>query len=150
MKQLRIYVDTSVIGGCLDEEFAAESRALLRMAHEGSIVLLVSDLLAGELDSAPAPVRDLFGQLPSHVLEMVSRSAETERLRDAYIRAGVVGRQRGNDALHVALATVAGADMVVSWNFRHMVHFDKIRGFNAVNLREGYKPIEIHSPNEVV
>ena len=50
----------------------------------------------------------------------------------------------------MALATIAKADMIVSWNFRHIVHYDKIRGFNAVNLREGYLPIDIRSPLEVV
>ena len=61
-----------------------------------------------------------------------------------------VGRNHSNDALHVAQATVANADIIVSWNFKHIVHFDKIRGFNAVNLREGYLPIEIRSPMEIV
>ena len=54
------------------------------------------------------------------------------------------------DAEHIAAATVAGVDLMVSWNFKHIVHFDKIRGFEAVNLLQGYKPIRIHSPREVV
>ena len=52
--------------------------------------------------------------------------------------------------LHIALATVADVDVVVSWNFRHVVRFEKIRRiFNAVNLELGYKPIQIYSPREV-
>ena len=77
-------------------------------------------------------------------------SGEAVQLRDAYLEAEVVGGTHGNDAYHVALATVARADLIVSWNFKHIVHFDKIRGFNAVNLREGYLPMEIRSPREVV
>jgi len=47
------------------------------------------------------------------------------------------------------MATVADVDILVSWNFRHIVHFDKIRQFNAVNLEKGYKTIAIYSPMEV-
>ena len=77
-------------------------------------------------------------------------SPESELLRDRYLAAGVVGPASVDDAHHVALATIAHADLIVSWNFKHIVHFEKIRGFNAVNLREGYQTIEIHSPKEVV
>jgi len=68
---------------------------------------------------------------------------------DRQTKAGV-GLACGNDALHVALAVVARADMIVSWNFKHIVHFDKMRGFNAVNLKEGYAQLMILSPLEVV
>jgi len=150
MKVLRIYIDTSVVGGCLDDEFAADSRALVEMARRGEIVLMASDLLAAELSRAPAEVQSVLDALPDRSLELLSRSRETERLRDLYIEAGVVGFGSRDDAHHVAIATIARADMVVSWNFRHIVHFEKIRGFNSVNLREGYPTIEIRSPREVV
>ena len=81
---------------------------------------------------------------------MVAIGEESEWLRDAYLKARVVGPSHGKDAHHIALATVSRADLVASWNFKHIVHWDKIRGFNAVNLREGYPPIEIRSPREVV
>jgi len=150
MKQLRIYVDTSVIGGCFDEEFAEDSKTLLQMVTDGKIRLIVSNILADELELAPQEVQKKFGALPPQHLEAVQQSKETERLRDLYLDAEVVGEARKNDAHHVAIATVARADMIVSWNFKHIVHFEKIRGFNAVNIREGYLPIDIRSPKEVV
>lgn len=54
-----------------------------------------------------------------------------------------------NDGIHIALATVAEVDVLVSWNFRHIVNFNKIRLFNAVNMEQGYKQIQIYSPREV-
>ena len=150
MKQLRIYVDTSVIGGCFDEEFQKESQDLLAMAADGRSCLLISQILVDEVASAPAEVQDLIRNLPEGIVEIVQVTDEAFDLRDAYIKNEVVTENHRNDALHVAVATVCRADMIVSWNFRHIVHFDKIRGFNAVNLREGYMPIEIHSPKEVV
>jgi len=150
VKTLRLYIDASVIGGCFDEEFSEESCALLQAAEEGKVTLIVSDLLALEMEFAPQRVRDRFASLPPASLEPVLRTAESEGLRDAYLEAGVVGPRAANDAHHVALATVARADVLVSWNFRHIVHLDKIRGFNAVNLKEGYGPIEIRSPREII
>jgi len=150
MKRLRIYLDTSVIGGCLDEGFARESLALIDTARRGEMILVVSDLMAAEVRRAPNPVQSIFDGLPFNSTELVERSAESERLRDLYLEEKVVGPGSMDDAHHVAIATVERVDMVVSWNFQHIVHFDKIRGFNAVNLREGYAPIEIRSPREVV
>ncbi len=150
MKRLRIYIDTSVVGGCLDKLFAIESRALMEMARRGEVTLLVSDLLVIELARAPEEVQAIYGGLPEAALEPVYQTEESERLRDLYLSDGVVGAGSKEDAHHVALATVASADVIVSWNFRHIVHFEKIRGFNAVNLREGYSPIEIRSPRELV
>lgn len=146
----RIYIDTSVVGGCWDDEFAAESRALFDMARRGEIILLLSDLLAEELSEAPENVRGIYENLPPEAVERPTASEESLRLRDAYLSAGVVGSASAEDAHHVALATVAKADLIVSWNFKHIVHVDKIRLFAAVNLTQGYGVIDIRSPLEIV
>ena len=71
-------------------------------------------------------------------------------LQQAYLAAGVVTPKSADDALHVALATVSGCAMIVSWNFRHIVHFQKMPLYNAVNALHRYPTIEIHSPAEVI
>lgn len=134
----------------MDDEFSKESRKFFDMAKAGDIALLVSELLFQELEGAPEDVRKEALSWPRECLEKVELTEEAIQLRDAYLAAKVVGPARKIDAYHVALATVARADMIVSWNFKHMVHFEKIRGFNSVNLREGYLPLEIHSPKEIV
>ena len=150
MHRLRAYIDTSVLGGCLDPEFEDSSRALLEAARQGRVILVISDLLLDELLLAPAGVQALFLSLPDDSFEAVEISVESIALRDAYLSQGVVGPKSASDAHHVALATVARADMIVSWNFRHIVQFSKMRGFNSVNLREGYATLAIHCPREVV
>jgi hypothetical protein len=150
MKRTRVYVDTSVIGGCFDEEFAKGSRAVIQAAREGRFVLLLSDLLGDELRGAAPEKQAFLEALPPDAFEAVLRNDETARLRDAYLLAGVVGPRHTVDAHHIALATVWHADLVLSWNFKHIVHLDKIRMFNAVNLREGYGAVEIRSPREVM
>ena len=71
-------------------------------------------------------------------------------LRDAYLSAEVVGPASSDDAAHVACATVAHADLIISWNFRHLVNWEKMRAFNAANLRLGYPLMTILSPTEVI
>lgn len=150
MHRRRVYIDTSVLGGCCDEEFAPESRALIEMAVRGEIVLLLSDLLFQELEGAPADVLAVVRRLPEDSFLPVTATTESEDLRDSYMAAQVVGPSSEDDALHVAIATVSNADLIVSWNFKHIVHVDKIRRFNAVNLVQGYQAIDIRSPKEVV
>ncbi len=150
MKKLRIYADTSVFGGCFDAEFAVESRKLFEEIKAGKFVLVVSDTLTAELQPAPEHVRQVLDTLSTQHVEFVSVTPEAEHLRDAYIAAEVVGPSSLEDAEHIAIASVAGVDLVVSWNFRHIVHYDKIAGYNAVNLLHGYKPLQIFSPKEVV
>lgn len=149
MRLQRIYLDTSVLGGCFDPEFKPWSLALVADFHAGRFVPLLSDLLAAELERAPEFVRELHAELLALAPPSQPLTAEADALAGQYSARGIVGPKFRNDLLHVALATVADADIIVSWNFRHIVRFDKIRAFNAVNLEAGYKSLAIHSPREV-
>lgn len=150
MRKLRIYIDTSVVGGVFDDEFKEESKRLFEMASEGSFVILISDILIDELREAPKDVNEYISNISTEVIEPVFSNKETAKLRDAYINAKVLGKASISDAHHVALATVYNADMILSWNFKHIVHYDKMRLFNAVNILNGYNGISIYSPPEVI
>jgi len=148
-KKLRIYVDTSVFGGCFDEGFEDASNALFDNIRSGKFILVISDTTRRELGKAPEKVRKLLVSLPSENIEKVIQTEEVFELRDAYLEAGVVGPASFEDAEHIATASVHFVDFVVSWNFKHIVHFDKIRGYQAINRLNGYNRIEIYSPLEV-
>jgi predicted nucleic acid-binding protein len=149
MRKIRVYVDTSVFGGVGDDRFADASRKFFARVAGGEFVVLVSPLTTAEIEGAPAEVsRALAGLTPDQV-EAVAVSDEVRCLADEYLRAGVVGHDSLADATHVAAATVAGADLILSWNFKHIVNFNRIRGFNSVNLRLGYRTMVILSPQEV-
>jgi hypothetical protein len=150
MRLLRVYADTSVFGGCFDDEFGEASQAFFRDVAASRFVVVVADVVLRELALAPEQVRGVLRGLPRDAVERIPLSDEIGRLRDAYIREGVLGRASRNDAEHVASASVAVADLLISWTFKHIVHFDKITGFEAVNLLHGYRPIRIYSPLEVV
>jgi predicted nucleic acid-binding protein len=146
----RYYVDTSVIGGCYDEKFATASRALLARVRKGELTLIASSLLIEELEPSPPRVRRILDELPASHVQRIIASEESSNLQASYLRAKVVGNASAQDAHHVALATIARADIIVSWNFKHIVNVDKIKGFNAVNLMLGYNTIDIRSPLEVI
>ncbi len=150
MKKRRIYLDTSVFGGCFDEEFAKDSLCLFEQIRRGYFVIVLSDMVLFELDGAPPNVAALVEGIPHHGLEKVVTDDECRQLQQAYLDAGVVGPASAADALHIALATIAGADIIISWNFKHIVHFDKIAGYHSVNMRMGYAQIGIFSPKEVI
>lgn len=148
--RLRVYLDTSVFGGVCDEEFAEPSQRFFGQARRGRFVVLVSLQTLRELEQAPQSVRDVLTGLPAACLEALSSSPEVNVLAAAYVEAGVVGRASWDDALHVAAATVAEADLVLSWNFRHIVQYERIKGFNGVNAIRGYRTLDVRSPLEVV
>ena len=150
MRRLRVYVDTSVIGGCLDVEFAADSQRLIDAVRNSRVVMLLSDLVISELVDAPSAVRDILSSLPAEVIENVELTEEIIELRDAYLAAGVVSPKSINDAAHVAAATVSRADAIVSWNFKHIVRLDKMKAYNQINLLNGYGILTIVSPKEVI
>jgi predicted nucleic acid-binding protein len=150
MHRQRIYVDTSVIGGCFDVEFAEASWALIEMARRGEIILLTSALLARELVYAPQEVRGVLLGLPEGVREMAITTDEAHSLHRSYMDAKVVSADSEDDALHVAIATVHKADVIVSWNFKHLVNLERIKRFNVINLQQGFQPIDIRCPKEII
>lgn len=149
MKQ-RVYVDTSVIGSCCDDEFAVWSKALFEEFREGMKVAVVSDLTFLELKEAPTAVRNVLKAVPERALEAVALGEEALALADRYVEEGVVTEGNITDARHIDIASVERVDVLASWNFKHIVNLRRIHAFNAVNLKQGYPVLEIRSPREVL
>ncbi len=148
-RQLRVYADTSVFGGVFDAGFSAPSRRFFEEVDAGKFALVISPVVEEEIRSAPDVVQELFTEY-DQTARVEQITDETLELQASYVELGVVSRSSLADALHVAIATVAGCELIVSWNFRDIVHFDKIRKYNAVNILRGHGQIGIHSPLEVV
>lgn len=146
---IRVYVDTSVFGGVFDEEFSAPSRLLFQQAKAGRFLIVVSDTSRKEIAPAPERVREFFVETLDHA-EIVEITDHALHLRQAYFQAGILSPKCLDDALHVATATVSECRVIVSWNFKHIVHFEKIPLYNEVNVAHGYEAIAIHSPLELV
>ena len=136
-------------GGVFDEEFAKPSRRFFERVREGRFALVVSPLVEEELEESPAHVRGWFEQFRASA-ESVLISPEAAALSQANLDASIVTPKSAEDALHVALATVAGCSLIVSWNFRRIVHFQKVPLYNAVNVLHQRPELEIRSPAEVI
>lgn len=147
---IRIYIDTSVIGGNFDVEFKEDTRLLFERLENKEMVFVISDLLELELLNAPSNVREVLINYPEKIFERVFLTEEAIKLADLYIAENVVGRSSIEDCRHIAIATINKVDVLVSWNFRHIVNPDKISGYNSVNLKNGYSIIAIRSPKELL
>ena len=149
---MRLHLETSTLGALADWEDPrrpALTRQLLRgivgAVHEG----VISNVVQEELERAPAEVRRLLSEIRATPLELVVEDEESRGLFVQYLELGIVPARYRNDLRHVAVATVAGVDALVSWNFRHLVNVRTRRAVHAVNLRLGYPLIEIVSPEEI-
>ena len=145
----RVYVDTSVIGGCRDEEFQEHSERLFADFEADRLRAVISNITIAEVLQAPEEVRAVLERPALQKAEKVYLNEEAVLLAEAYVQEGVVSEANRVDAQHIAIATVQRVDILVSWNFQHIVKWDRVRAFNAVNLKRGYPQLEIRSPREV-
>ncbi|EKO59724.1 hypothetical protein LEP1GSC082_3936 [Leptospira kirschneri str. H2] len=145
----RVYVDNSVYGGYFDKEFAEWTKLFFEEVDQGNFLILYSRLIEKELKGAPKKVKD-FAKEYLDISEIVRITRDTVLLAEAYLEFKVVGESSYEDCIHVASATIAKADIIVSWNFKHIVKLSKIQGYNAVNRKLGYSDLEIRTPMEVL
>jgi len=149
MRKLKIYIDTSVIGGYYDQEFEIDTKALFDKFISKEYELIISDLTQRELIGAPENVKTLINKL-GLLPEIVTITADAISLAEEYLKEKVVGETSKDDCMHIALATTNKVDILVSWNFKHIVNIKRIRGYNAINILNGYPVIEIRSPKDIV
>jgi predicted nucleic acid-binding protein len=144
----RIYIDTSVIGGYYDSEFIEATRQLFARIAANEFDVYFSEINEAELQNAPQQVKDVKQLIPLSCYHYIGVTAEVETLAQLYISEKVLGKSSENDAYHIALASANRIDCLISWNFKHIANYDKIKMFNAINMRFGYPLIDIRSPLE--
>lgn len=149
MKIPTLYLDTSVIGGYFDDEWRDATRELWRQMRAGKFRFVTSSVTLDEVNTAPENVRGLFASTfpPEGILDP---GEESETLAAVYIEHHVLPPKFTDDARHVAICTVAETELLVSWNFRHLVNVEREKGFNAVNLLQGYRTIRIVNPLQLI
>ncbi len=150
MHKLRIYIDTSVIGGCFDKEFDVYSNLLFKELISGKYNVLISDLLLAELNKASKMISEKLIEIPLIHTEFITRSDESFELAQKYISHQALSNKNFEDAHHIALATINNANILVSWNFKHIVNINRISVFNSVNILQNYPILNIRSPREVI
>jgi predicted nucleic acid-binding protein len=147
---MKVYTDTSVIGGCFDEEFKQWSNALFQEFIVGTKRIMLSDLTLQELELARDEIGNKIQEVPTQHIIPVEIGDEAMALAETYINEGALTNKSYNDALHIAIATLNNSDVLASWNFKHIVNLDRIRLYNSINMRLGYRLIEIRTPREIL
>jgi hypothetical protein len=145
-----IYIDTSVIGGCFDDEFSEVSNELFEEFKSGKKIAVVSDITLLELKDAPKYVKNKLDEIPAEFKKIISFTDEATELANKYINEKIISINFKEDARHIALATIERVDILASWNFKHVVNVVRINGYNSINLKEGYHLLEIRSPLEIL
>ncbi|MEO5910364.1 MAG: PIN domain protein [Pelobium sp.] len=146
---MKFYVDTSVWGGYDDKEFSEWTIPFFEQAKQGRFTVIISDVTLLELQKAPEIIRNLPTTIPPEFIELVSISEEQIQLADKYVNEGALTNKFHTDAQHIAISSILKVDSLVSWNFKHMVNFFRIRQYNSINLKYGYSTIDIRTPKEV-
>jgi hypothetical protein len=148
MKKLRVYIENSVIGGYFDPVFEDATKKLFDKFRNGEYLAVISTHTYGELnDGAPENVKSNLETISYEKIDVTEVMLE---LTQKYMDENIVSEKFRSDALHIAIATTSTVDVLVSWNFRHIVNLNKIKLFNSVNLKEGYSLLEIRTPLEVI
>jgi hypothetical protein len=148
--KLRVYIDSSVVGGYFDDEFEEVTKLFFDRIFKKDFLVYFSEISEAELSLAPDFVKGLKSEIPEDCYRYLDLDTESRELAETYINERILGKASLDDAYHIAIATVNRLDVLVSWNFRHIVNYDKIKQFNSINLRLGYPEIEIRSPKEFV
>lgn len=146
----RVYIDTSVIGGYFDEEFEFYTKLFFEKVEQEKFKIILSDILTTELQGAPDKVVTFFNSISKKNIEYIEQTEDSIQLGEEYLNEGVVGKTSRTDCRHIALATLINADILVSWNFKHIVNINRIRGFNSVNIKYGHRILEIRTPREIL
>lgn len=154
MRQLRLYLDTSVLNfavGGAEPHHVAATQTLFRQLQTGIFTAYVSAVVIQEVLAAPEPRRtELTRLVEIHKLGVLELDSAAEALALRYVEHRLVPRRYENDARHIAVAVANNLDAVVSWNFRHMVNVKTRLAVNGINRLEGYREIEIVTPEEVI
>lgn len=148
--KLRVYIDTSVVGGYFDSEFDTDTKAFFKRVFNKDFLVHFSEISEAEIALAPDFVKELISKIPADIYKLLPLDNEVKKLAETYIKEKILGKSSLDDAYHIAIATINRLDVLVSWNFKHIVNYDKIKLFNSVNLRLGYPMIDIRSPKELI
>jgi hypothetical protein len=147
-------LETTILSFVFADDAPEKTWATLRLFEEiktGRYVPYASEYVVDELNQAAEPLRsDLLNLIDSYGIIILEAQEEAARLAKIYLKEKVVPPSHPMDALHLAVATVNELDFILSWNFRHIVRRNTILATGVINLREGYKPIGIFSPMEVI
>lgn len=150
IRKLKIYLDTSAIS-YLDQQDAPERMADTHRFWEkikaGAFDIVLSDVTITEIDACSEETRaTLFRYLNEIEYELVEADARALEVASRFIGLGILLQKSFDDCQHIAVAITSGCDIIVSWNFKHIVNHKTMMGVKAVTALEGYDDVLIYTP----
>ena len=150
MKKLKIYLDTSVISHLDADDAPKEMADTLKLWEDikaGIYEICISDLTIAELGGCYEPKRsEMLSQLAGIEYIKIAQDERAEQLSQLYLDVGGLPPKSKNDAMHIAIASVNDCDIILSWNFKHIVNLRAMTAVEEVNFKKRYKNIRILSP----
>jgi len=154
MRKLKLYLDTSVISHLFSDDTPdkmADTTRLWEDCANGKYELYISDVVTNEVQQCPEPKLSLMLEKIRQVeFNILHETSEVKDLANEYIKAGVLKQKSYDDCLHIAFSVISNCDVIVSWNFKHLVNFKTIDKVKIVNTINRYREISIVSPTMLV
>jgi predicted nucleic acid-binding protein len=154
MKKIKLYLETSFISAAIDDRNPEKKKYTLRLIdeimHDGYEAFISRITIVEINKSDPVTLHKLIEVVRKISPQELTIDVEVQSLAEKYIKAGVVPAKYDADAVHIAVASVYDLDVIVSWNFEHIVKFKTKRDVMGINVLNGYREIDIYSPLEVV
>jgi predicted nucleic acid-binding protein len=162
MKKLKVYLDTSVISHLDAQDMPLHMKDTLKLWEDfiddkydividDKYDIVISDLVMTEISHCPEPKRTfLYSKLAKVKYEEVKQNITSEVLAKLYSKEGGLPPSSVNDAKHIAIATISSCNIIVSWNFNHIVNLRAMTAVDSVNLKEGYHLLRILSPSMLI
>lgn len=154
MRKLKVYLDTSVVSYLNQEDAPERMRDTLQLwelFRQGQYEVYISDIVIQEIDNCKKDklqiLRDYLRQIEYDIIETDNRTIE---LAEKFIDFGILKQKSFDDCQHIAAAILAGCDIIVSWNFKHIVNVKTIRGVKVITTLEGYKDLLIYPPSALL
>ena len=155
MKKMRFYLETSVWNFLVSDEISDKQLATKRFFEEVKLKnhrIYLSPLVIIEMNRTKETniINKLKDALIRYRPELLAEQPDILLLSERYCKEGIIPEKYRNDAIHIAYVSFYELDAIISWNLRHIVKMRTRRLVNYINLLEGYRSIEMVTPEEVI
>jgi rRNA-processing protein FCF1 len=154
LKKLKIYLETTIFNFVFADDSLDKKQDTIKLFEEinqGKYIPYTSEYVLRELNKAEETKKlEMLNLVEKHKIIILETSENAEILADKYVNGNIIPIKYRTDGIHIAVATINDLDIIVSYNFKHIVKLKTIMGTENINLREGYKKIGIYSPTEVI
>jgi predicted nucleic acid-binding protein len=154
MKKLKIYLDTSVISHLKQDDVPEKMSDTLKLWDDikaGKYEVFISEVTLEEVMRCGQPKRDIMlGYLNGTNYTVIEIDKEINQIAMQFINNGILTDKSLDDCRHIACSIVSGCDIIISWNFKHIVNYRTMRGVKLISALSGYNEVSICTPTILV